>query len=94
MVGVSPNYFPANPYSGPYSGFCEGQIIALGAKIGNSGKQYIPHTWMMVQSGEEVVNGSCGSVILDDDGRVVGFFRYTSNDGTGFKEIRNMIVPT
>ena len=67
----------------PYSGFCEGRIVALGAKIGNSRKQYTPHTWMTLQSGEEVVDGSCGSVVLDDDGgRVVGSFRYMPNDGT------------
>lgn len=88
MVGISPNYPPHTligdiiSMDNPYSGFCEGQIVALGAKIGNSGKHYIPHTWTILQSGEEVVDGSCGSVILDDDGRVVGFFRYMSNDGT------------
>lgn len=34
----------------PYSGFCEGQIVALGVKRGNPGRQYIPHTWMELVS--------------------------------------------
>lgn len=28
----------------PYPGFCEGRIIAVGAKIADSGTQYITHT--------------------------------------------------
>lgn len=44
MVGISPNYPPHTligdiiSMDNPYSGFCEGRIVALGAKIGNSGK--------------------------------------------------------
>lgn len=64
----------------PYSGFCEGRIVALGEKIGTSGTRYIPHTWMIIQNGEEIVDGSCGSVILGEDSTVVGFFHYM-NDG-------------
>lgn len=86
MVGLSPNYPPHTligdiiSMDNPYSGFCEGQIFALGAKQGNSGKHYIAHTWMIIQNGE-AIDGSCDSVILDEDSRVLGFVRCIFNDG-------------
>lgn len=61
----------------PYSGFREGQVIALGVKIEDSGTRYIAHTWLILQNGEEVMDGSCGSAILDEENKAVGFFRYT-----------------
>lgn len=33
-----------------------------------------------MQNGEEVVDGSCGSTILDADNKVVGVFRFISYD--------------
>lgn len=87
MVGLSPN-LPIQTLIGdivsmdnPYSGFCEGQVIALGVKMADSGTRYITHTWLIMQNGEETIDGSCGSAILDEDNRVVGFLRYMSNDG-------------
>lgn len=88
MVDISPNY-PPHTFIGdiismdnPYSGFCEGQIIALGAKMADSGTRYIAHTWLILHNGEEVMDESCGSAILDEQNKVVGFFRFKSNDGT------------
>lgn len=88
MVGLSPNYPPHTlvgdiiSMDNPYSGFCKGRIIALGAKMAASGTKYIAHTWLILQNGEEVMDRSCGSVILNEENEVVGFFRYMSNDGT------------
>lgn len=49
--------------------------------MADSGRRYITHTWLIIQNREEVMDGSCWSAILDEDNKVVGFFRYMSNDG-------------
>lgn len=84
--GLSPNYPPHTLISdiismdNPYSGFCEVRIIALGAKRTDSGTRYIIHTWLIMQNREEVIHGSCDSAMLDENNRIVGVFRYMSND--------------
>ena len=80
--GISPNYPPhtlvgdAITMDNPFSGFCEGQIMALGTKILGEGAEHIPHKWMIFENGDEPIDGSCGTAILDEEKRVVGFFRY------------------
>jgi hypothetical protein len=63
----------------PFSGYAIGQILATGIKIEGSGAM-IEHKWMLMDCGTEPVEGSCGSPILDDNRRVVGFFRYKRKD--------------
>lgn len=62
MVGLSTNR-PLHTLIGdsismdnPYSGFCEGVTIALGAKMADSGTRYITHTWLIMQNGEEMID--------------------------------------
>jgi hypothetical protein len=81
--GVSPGYPPhLRRYDfitmdNPYSGFSEGSVLATGYKISDGGDtKYIPHSWYVFENGSEPVDGSCGCPILDEQGRVVGLFRF------------------
>jgi hypothetical protein len=61
----------------PFSGSCEGRVLALGARIPEEGERdYVMHEWHIFENGNEPVDGSCGSPILDSDGKVVGLFRF------------------
>ena len=66
----------------PFSGICEGVVLGLGGYIhepqGNV--QYVEHVWMEFQNNAGVVDGSCGSPILNVDGQILGFFRYAKRD--------------
>lgn len=63
----------------PFSGHSDGQILATGIKVEDSGVM-IKHEWILMDSGMDrgmdPVDGSCGSPILDDNRQVVGLFRY------------------
>ena len=51
--------------------------MALGATISDGGnKDYVTHQWHIFENGDEPVNGSCGSPILDAEGKIVGLFRF------------------
>ncbi len=51
--------------------------MALGATIPEEGdKDYVAHEWSLFENGDEPVDGSCGSPILDAEGKVVGLFRF------------------
>lgn len=83
MNGVSPAYPPhlrvydALSMNNPFSGSCEGVTMALGATIPEAGdKEYVEHVWNFFENGDEPIDGSCGSPILDAEGKVVGFFRF------------------
>jgi hypothetical protein len=39
----------------------------------------IGHMWSVFENGGEPIDGCCGSAILDEQGRVVAFFRYRMN---------------
>ena len=81
--GISPGYAPHlqryHPLSmnNPYSGYAEGAVLALGFKAPEEGEtDYVYHTWNIFENGSEPVDGSCGSPILDEQGMVVGLFRF------------------
>lgn len=60
----------------PFSGFCDGLVMALGATVEQDSGKYIKHVWHYFESGQEPIQGSCGTPILNDDKNVVGMFRY------------------
>lgn len=81
--GISPAYPPhlrtydALTMNNPFSGSCEGVTMALGARISGEGDQdYVAHEWSLFENGDEPVDGSYGSPILDAEGKVVGLFRF------------------
>ena len=87
--GISPAYPPhlrvydALSMNNPFSGCCEGNTMALGAIIpGEGDKEYVAHEWIFFENGEEPVDGSCGSPILDAEGKVVGLFRFKAADSS------------
>ncbi|KAH7031918.1 hypothetical protein B0J12DRAFT_789371 [Macrophomina phaseolina] len=61
----------------PYSGYADGNVIALGVAVSvDPERKYTKQRWFTFQCGGEDINGSCGSPILDEQGRVLSFFRY------------------
>lgn len=57
-------------------GHSEGTVISVGLKLDTEGQtEYIRHTWTVFESGSDL-DGSCGSPILDQQGSVVGLFRF------------------
>lgn len=67
----------------PFSGFCEATYMGPGGSVEGIGKdtKIVKHVWLEIENGGEPINGSCGSAILDDEGRVVSFFRFLKSDG-------------
>ena len=83
MNGVLPAYPPhlrvydALSMNNPFSGSCEGVTIALGATIPEEGdKDYMAYIWNLFKNSDEPVDRSCGSPILDAEGKVMGLFRF------------------
>lgn len=81
--GISPSYPPhlrrydTINMNNPYSGYAEGTVLAVGLRIAEEGETtYVQHTWNLFENGSEPVDGSCGSPIFDDQGMVVGLFRF------------------
>ena len=81
--GISPGYPPhLRTYDfitmdNPYSGFSEGSVLATGYKFPDEGgTEYVRHSWDIFENGSEPVDGSCGCPILDEQGMVVGLFRF------------------
>ena len=71
-----------NPFSGRY----EGVTMASGARIPEEGaKNYVTHQCILFENDDDddavVVDGSCGSPILNADGKVVGLFRFKAKSG-------------
>ena len=65
----------------PFSGCCIGNVLAIGARItGEGNKRYVLHEWDAFGNGDQVVDKSCGSPALDDEGRVAGLFRFKQKD--------------
>jgi len=88
--GISPCYPPhLRRYDflsmdNPYSGFAEGTVLAVGFKLAEEGEtDYVHHTWTIFENGSEPVDGSCGCPILDDQGMVVGLFRFKMGGDQG-----------
>lgn len=83
MNGISPAFPPhLRAYdfltmNNPFSGNCEGVTMAFGAIIPEEGdKEYVEHEWLFLENGFEPIAGSCGSPILDAEGKVVGLFSF------------------
>lgn len=83
MKEISPGYPPqlrvydALTMNNAYSGSCGGILMALGATILEEGDQkYVAHELTLFETGDKPVDGSCGSPILDAEGKVVGLFRF------------------
>lgn len=55
--------------------------------------EYVKHQWLLFENGDEPVDGSCGSPIMDSNGNVVGLFRYkmaNSRDCLGLQLFESM----
>ena len=64
----------------PFSGYCIGTVLATGARIiGEGGKKFVLHEWYTFENGDQAVDNSCGSPVLED-GRVAGLFRFKQKD--------------
>jgi hypothetical protein len=85
--GISPCYpphlkaFKRLTMDNPFSGSCAGLVLGFGARIpGEGDRDYVRHQWNVFENGSEPADGSCGSPILDSDGKVVGLFRFRQNN--------------
>lgn len=84
--GITPPYPPhlraydALTMNSPFTGKCEGQVLAVGARIiddDTGGKlAYIKHQWLLFENGDEPVEGCCGTPLTDGEGAAVGLFRF------------------
>ena len=73
-------YDPLN-MNNPFSGYCVGTVLATGARItGEQNKPYILHEWHTFENGDQAVDGSCGSAVLDEEGSVVGLIRFKQKE--------------
>jgi hypothetical protein len=89
MSSISPCYPPhlrsydAITMDNPFSGSCDGMVLGLGAKLPEEGEgDLIPHEWSIFENGSEPADGSCGSPILDSNGKVVGLFRFKKTNSS------------
>ncbi|KAA6408946.1 MAG: hypothetical protein FRX48_07290 [Lasallia pustulata] len=89
MNRISPAYPPhlqvynALSMNNPFSGSCKGVTMALGAIIAGKGdKGYVAYEWSFFENGDKPVDRSCGSPILDAEGKVVGLFRFKTADSS------------
>jgi len=87
--GITPGYpphlrvFDFIYMDNPFSGRCEGTVIGLGARIpGEGDKDYMAHEWHFFENSDQPVDGSCGSMILDSEDRVVALFRFQKVDSS------------
>ena len=62
----------------PFSGFCEATFMGPGGSVEGIGEdtKIVKHLWLEIENGSAPIDGSCGSPILDGEGRVVSFFRF------------------
>lgn len=71
----------------PYSGYADGSTVALGC-IDDGGHTFAKLNRIMFQCGNHAIAGSCGSPILDENSRMLSFFRYEitgTKDTFGFE---------
>jgi hypothetical protein len=76
-IATTSLFFDNIDMNNPFSGYCVGQILAPGVRVEGSGLM-IQHYWVIMDASSDQgpIDGSCGSAILNDDGEVVGFFRF------------------
>ena len=73
-----------NPFSGYHDGVYMGpQLKRIPADEASVEHHWLEIAWLWLGNGIEPVNGSCGSVILDEDGNVVSFFRFLADKYPG-----------
>jgi len=68
----------------PFSGRCEGTFLGPSLKVEGIPEKItlVRQKWMVFENGTgEPIEGSCGSAVMDDQGRVIAFFRFLSKDG-------------
>ena len=88
--GVTPHHFATSKMGdivemdNPFSGSCAGSVI--GRNFVFEDAKYNGHDWEVFERGTGADDGSCGSPILDGNGRVVALFRFVdkSNPKFGF----------
>lgn len=66
------------PETGTDLRFCEGLVVALGAKVNSKKKKHALQFWMIIENGDDSIDGSCDPMILDWKDRVVSLFFTTS----------------
>ncbi|KAL9596074.1 MAG: hypothetical protein Q9219_006021 [cf. Caloplaca sp. 3 TL-2023] len=84
IKGIAPSYPPylkiydEVTMNNPFTGSSEGTLMALGARIVDDPgkKKLIRHQWHTFENGDQPVDGSCGTPILDERDWLVGMFRY------------------
>lgn len=74
----------------PFSGFCTGFHIGMEVRPIPSDFSVVPHKWCKsdwwyIGNGmDEPIGGTCGTVILDKEGKAVSFFKWLSVQKPGF----------
>ena len=59
----------------PFSGSCDGVSLITRATFPEQGPYgHVPHQWLLLENEHEPIDRSCGSVIMDADGKIMGFF--------------------
>lgn len=72
-----------NPYTGMIDAVCIGRIRTNYPDSTKEAHVWIKQdwTWFGQHADDFPVAGSCGSALLDDDGKLVSFFRYLTVEG-------------
>ena len=74
----------------PFSGYRDGLHVGVEMKKVPSDEAVYPHDWVTNQwlyvgnDGVGPTEGSCGSAVLDENGRVISFFRFVARAQPGF----------
>ena len=76
----------SNPFSGYRDAIHVGtQKIRVPADLPVPAQEWVTNNWNYISNTLDVPTaGSCGSVILDEDGKAVSFFRYVLESQPGF----------
>jgi hypothetical protein len=73
-------YYDNLSMNNPFSGCAYSQLLGTGVKVEGIQATMTRHHWIVTDCGTDPVDGSCGSPILDDNRRVVGFFQFKQNN--------------
>ena len=82
--GVTPRRFTLSKYGdclemdNPYSGSCAATVVGVNSVL--EGTVYHRHDWQFFERGIAANEGSCGSPILDENGRVASIFRFVDKE--------------
>lgn len=67
----------------PYSGQCDGSLLAVGVRVGRSSDKLILHVLACLENSHEPISGSCGCPVIDSTGRVLGLCRFVKKEEEG-----------